>query len=77
MENSEARMQEIEGVLFGLHQAVVMLIANHPNQDRLRSEAQAKAEGMAVAGLNSGLDDFAIAQADATFRTVFGLSQPT
>lgn len=77
MENSEARMQELEGVLFGMGQAVALLIANHPSPDRLRMEAREKAEGMLAVALNSGLDDFAVSQANSTFRTLFGLPQPT
>lgn len=73
----EARLSEIEGVLFGLTQAVALLIQSHQNQVALRAAAGEAAELFEATALNSGFDDFALQQADETFRTLFSLSRQT
>lgn len=73
METKPNRLSEIEGVLFGLTQVLVVLIQTHPNPVELRDRAKILAEDFQDGSLNSGFDDYALEQADATFRTLFEL----
>lgn len=73
----EARLSEIEGVLFGMTQAVALLIQSHPNQEVLLAAAAEAAEAFEGEALNTGFDDFALRQAGETFRRLFSLPRQT
>ena len=70
----EMRLQENEGVLFGLMQAVALLVAHAKVDATFRATAADCLDKFEVVNINSSLPDFALEQARAVMQQL--LQQP-
>ena len=70
MEQLEFRLQENEGVINGLMQAVAFLASLSKSNPAYREAADKFVSDIAIVNINSTLPDFALEQSTAVLRTL-------
>lgn len=73
----EARLEEIEGVLFGLMQGLSLIVKLHPDQALVTSAGRHAIEDFEPVLLNSPLSDYSIQQARDVLRLLFAPPPPS
>jgi hypothetical protein len=73
LEDLERRLEETEGVMFGLVQLVAVLINTHPTPDKLKAVAEEHRKHLPDMLLHMPTSDFSNRQTLDTFETLLRL----